>query len=62
MSDEKVTPGVTPANNAILMMLYLLYKTNILTRRHVKSILKIIQQEWPKDLAAYLQEEAAKAV
>jgi len=47
--------------NAVMFILYLLYKDNIITRHHLKNMLKIIKEPIPNDVIKYIAEEAGKA-
>ena len=46
--------------DTILYFMYLLYKTNQITRHHVKHMLKIINAPMPTDLMKYFLEEVGK--
>ena len=47
--------------NAVMFILYLLYKDNIITRHHLKNMLKIIKEPIPNNVIKYIAEEAGKA-
>lgn len=47
--------------DTIMYMLYLMYTANLLTRLHLKHMMKIIKDTPPTDIARYLVEEAAKS-
>ena len=57
MTEETKT---TPATNAVMIMMYLMYKTNIITNRQLKYMLRVIQQPFPEELAKYLASEVTK--
>jgi hypothetical protein len=44
--------------NTILAILYLQYKTNQITRKHLKDMLGEVKKKWPEDVAKYLVEES----
>ena len=57
------TPVKDKLNTTTLFyFIYLLYKCNLITRRNVADMLKMIKKETPEDIAKYLVEEAARAV
>ena len=62
MAEEKKVEQVIPEfkfdTNTILALLYLMYKTNNITRRQVKDILAEVKKEWPKDMAKWLVSES----
>jgi Ca2+-binding EF-hand superfamily protein len=47
--------------NTVMYVLYLFYKENLLTRKHLKDMFKIVKGELPKDVIKYLVEEGEKA-
>jgi len=55
MTEVKKEPSIT------VLILYILYKANILTRLHLKHIFKIIKDPMPENLTDYLVEEVAKS-
>ncbi len=44
--------------NTVLAVLYLYYKTNLITRQHLRTMLAEVKKEWPEDMAKYLVKEA----
>jgi len=44
--------------NTVLAYLYLLYKTNMISRNNLKQMLAEIKKEWPEDVATFLVREA----
>ena len=44
----------------ILYLLYLLYRTNFISRMNLKALLAEVGEKPPKEIAKYLVEEAAK--
>ncbi len=62
MPDEKVeTKPFTFDANAVMFVLYLLYNANILTRHHLRTMLKIIKAPLPEDEIKFIAEQAEKA-
>lgn len=53
-------PKGLDSKNTILVLIYLLYKTNQISNVGIKSMLSIIDKPFPDDLATYLVQEAAK--
>jgi len=47
--------------NAVMFVLYLLFKSNIITRHHLKHMLKIIKEPLPEDVVMFIAQEAGKA-
>ena len=47
--------------DTVMFTLYLLYKCNLITRHHLRTMFKIIQDELPADVLKYLVEEERKA-
>jgi len=47
--------------NTIFFLLYMLYKCNILTRHHLRTMTKIIKDPIPGDIVKFLVEEAGRA-
>jgi hypothetical protein len=47
--------------NTVMYIIYLFYKENLLTRKHLKDMFKIVKSELPKDVIKYLVEEGEKA-
>lgn len=45
-------------SNTVLAYLYLLYKTNMISRNNLKQMLAEIKKPWPEDVAKYLMQEA----
>lgn len=49
-------------SDTLLYLIYLMYKCNLVTRRHVKDMLKVIrEQKLPENLAKYLTEEGERS-
>lgn len=44
--------------NTVLAVLYMFYKNNLITRRHLKDMLAEVKKKWPEDMAKYLVEES----
>jgi len=44
--------------NTLLALLYMLYKTNMISRNNLKQMLAEIKKEWPEDVATFLVREA----
>ena len=57
---EEIKPFTFDAN-AVMFVLYLLYKDNILTRHHLKHMLKVIKVPLPIDVIKFIAEEAGRA-
>jgi hypothetical protein len=47
--------------NPTLIVLYILYKSNMISRRNLKQMLEIIKQPFPEELPKYLVTEADKS-
>ena len=47
--------------NSVIFMMYLLYKSNILTRHHLRAMMKVVQAPIPGDIIRYIVEEAGRA-
>lgn len=45
-------------SNTVLAYLYLLYKTNMISRNNLRQMLAEIKKPWPEDIAKYLMQEA----
>lgn len=52
---EKVEPSV------LLLVIYVMYKGNMLSRHNLKEMLDLIGKPFPDDVAGYLVTEAKKA-
>lgn len=46
--------------NTVFAYLYLLYKTNMISRNNLKQMLAEIKKPWPEDVVKYLVEESLK--
>lgn len=46
--------------NAVFAYLYLLYKTNMISRQNLKQMLAEMKKPWPADVIRYLVEESMK--
>ena len=44
--------------NTVFAYLYLLYKTNMISRQNLKQMLAEVKKPWPEDVAKYLVEES----
>lgn len=44
--------------NTVLAMLFMWYKCNLITRKHLKDMLAVVKQKWPEDVAKWLVEES----
>lgn len=44
--------------NTVLAFLYLMYKTNNITRKHLKDMLAEVKKPWPEDMAKWLVSES----
>lgn len=55
-----VTPKLSFNKDTVLYLLYLQYKSNMITRTHLKSYFQLINSDHPEDIAKWLVEEAAK--
>lgn len=47
--------------NTVLFFVYLLYKCNLLTRHHIRTMFKLIKEPLPDDVPKYLVDEERKA-
>jgi hypothetical protein len=47
--------------NAVMFMIYLLWKCNMLTRHNLKAILEEVKKPAPEDVIKYLVQEAGRA-
>ena len=47
--------------NTVVFVLYLLYKSNMITRYNIRNFLKIINEPLPADVLGYLVAEERKA-
>jgi hypothetical protein len=56
----KATESLAFSKDTIMYILYLMYKSNMISRTNLKQIFRIIDQKMPADVAKYLLEEAAK--
>lgn len=63
---RKVKGGLMPEiefkfdTNAVFAYLYLLYKTNMISRQNLKQMLAEMKKPWPADVIRYLVEESMK--
>ena len=48
--------------NAVMFVLYLFYKDNVISNHNLKHMLKIIKDPMPEDVIKFIAEEAGKAV
>lgn len=55
-----VREGFSFDKNTVFMVLYFLYKTHVIQRNHLKSILREIGEKSEEDIVKYLVEEGAK--
>jgi hypothetical protein len=46
--------------NTVLAYLYLMYKTNMISRNNLRAMLAEIKKPWPDDMAKYLVEESIR--
>lgn len=46
--------------NTVIYILYILYKTNMLTRGHLKQIFQVIKNKAPDDIMKFLVGEVEK--
>ena len=44
--------------NTVIAYLYLLYKTNMISRNNLRQMLAEIKKPWPEDVMKYLVEES----
>jgi hypothetical protein len=44
--------------NTVLAYLYLMYKTNMISRNNLRAMLAEVKKQWPDDVAKYLVEES----
>lgn len=54
-------PEPKKVDNPTLVMLYVMYKSNLIGNHNLKQMLDVIGKPFPDDVAAYLVKEAAKA-
>lgn len=47
--------------NTVIYIIYLMYKNNMITRRHIKDLFAIVKQDVPSDVTKWLVEEASKS-
>lgn len=57
-----VTPVVEKRaeSSVVLVMVYILFKANMITRHNIAEILDIISKPFPEDLAGWLTKESKK--
>lgn len=48
------------SKDTLMYMLYLLFKSNFITRNHLRQMLNIIKQKTPEDLVKWLVQESMK--
>jgi hypothetical protein len=60
MPDEIVKDKLNTAT--LFYFIYLMYKCNLVTRRNVADMLKMIKKDAPSDITKYLVEESARSV
>jgi hypothetical protein len=58
---EEVKKKFEPNKDTIVYLMYLLYKSNLITRLNIRHMFKIIDEEIPGDVLAYLVTEERKA-
>ena len=61
--DAPVAPTPEPFKfdaNTVLAMLYLLFRTNMISRNNLKQMLNEVKKVWPVDVAKYLVEESLR--
>ena len=46
--------------NSVIAFIYLMYKTNMISRNNLKQMLNEIKKPWPEDVMKYLVEESQK--
>lgn len=46
--------------NTVLAVLYMLYKTNLISRNNLRLLLAEVKKTWPEDVAKYLVEESIR--
>ena len=59
-TNEVLRMPLTFDTGTVLYLIYLLYRTNFLTRQHVKHMLSVINEKHPEALGEYLAREASK--
>ena len=52
--------GIAFSRDTVMFMLYLMFKSNMVSRVNLKQMFKIINDPIPENVAKYLLEEAAK--
>lgn len=58
MTEEKKVETFKFDTNTVLAFIYMMYKTNLITRQHLKTLLTEVKKEWPEDLAKWLVNES----
>lgn len=53
-------PVVAANKDTIVALIYLLYKTHIISNNNLTQMLTVIEKPWPEDMMAYLVAEAKK--
>ena len=46
--------------NTVFAFMYLMYKSNMISRQNLKQMLNEVKKPWPEDVAKYLVEESMK--
>jgi hypothetical protein len=46
--------------NTVFAFMYILYKTNMISRNNLQQMIAEIKKPWPEDVAKYLVEESLK--
>jgi len=59
--DPRPIEPFTFDTNAVMFVLYLFYKSNIITRHHLRSMMKTIKEPLPEDVIKFIAQEAKKA-
>jgi len=62
ISEAEVKRPFTFDANAVMFVLYLFYKDNVISNHNLKHMLKIIKDPMPEDVIKFIAEEAGKAV
>lgn len=57
-TQKKIDDSIS--SKTVMYILYILYKSNIITRYNLNRIFKEIKAELPEDITKYLVEEEAK--
>lgn len=57
----KVLPPFKFDTNAVIFMIYLLYKANMVSRHNVAQFFKVVKDPAPSDIIEWLVEESKRA-